>query len=102
MDIIPVIDILNNHVVTAIKGNRDDYQKINTKLYNSTEPIKIINQIINIYSPKIIYIADLDAIMTNQVNHLILGEILRKFPKVDFWIDSGLNSINLQKSYKNY
>ncbi|MEC9205670.1 MAG: HisA/HisF-related TIM barrel protein [Pseudomonadota bacterium] len=102
MNIIPVIDILNNHVVTALKGDRYDYQKINTQLYNTTEPIRIISQIINKYSPKTIYIADLDAIITNQVNHLVLREILKKFPKVDFWIDSGLNTVNLDKSYKNY
>ena len=102
MDIIPVIDILDNHVVTALKGDRYAYQKINIKLYNSTEPIKIINQIVGIYSPKIIYIADLDAIISDRVNHNILMKILKRFPKVDFWIDSGLNKINLDKNYNNY
>ena len=60
MDIIPVIDILNNQVVRAIKGDRDNYQSINHKLYNSTDPRDIIDQIVKRYSPKILYIADLD------------------------------------------
>ena len=29
-------------------------------------------------------------------------QILKKFPKVSFWIDSGLNKIKLDKNYNNY
>ena len=62
MDIIPVLDIINNKVVKAIKGDRSKYASIDSKLYNSIEPIEIINQLSKRYSPHIIYIADLDAI----------------------------------------
>ena len=68
MDIIPVIDILNNQVVKAIKGNRNSYKSINYKLYNSTEPRDIIYQIVNRYKPKIIYIADLSAILMHKID----------------------------------
>ena len=102
MDIIPVIDILDSQVVTALKGDRNTYKKINPKLYNTTEPVEIIRHLIDIYSPKTIYIADLDAIMFNKVNHNLLIQILKKFSKVNFWIDSGLNKIKLDKNYNNY
>jgi len=68
MDIIPVIDILNNQVVRAIKGDRGNYESISYKLYNSTDPRDIIDQIVKRYSPKILYIADLDAIIHNNIN----------------------------------
>ena len=45
MDIIPVLDILNNKVVKAVKGDRANYESIDSKLYNSIEPIEIINQL---------------------------------------------------------
>ena len=54
MDIIPVIDILESQVVTALKGDRNTYKKINPKLYNTTEPVEIIAHLIDIYSPRII------------------------------------------------
>ena len=102
MDIIPVLDILNNNVVKAIKGDRAKYEPINYKLYNSTEPIEIIRQLSKRYSPNIIYIADLDAISQKSVDHKLFNTILNIFPKIDFWIDTGMNKIRLTKKFKNY
>ena len=102
MDIIPVIDILNNQVVKAIKGDRDSYESISYKLYNSTDPRDIIAQIIKRYYPKILYIADLDAIMYNKINSKLYDSILSSYPKINFWIDSGLKERKLKKKYKNY
>ena len=102
MDIIPVLDILNNNVVKAIKGDRTKYEPINYKLYNSIEPIEIIYQLSKRYSPNIIYIADLDAISQKTVDHKLFNSILNMFPKIEFWIDTGMNEINLIKKFKNY
>ena len=102
MDIIPVIDILNNQVVRAIRGDRGNYQSISHKLYNSTDPRDIIDQIVKRYSPKILYIADLDAIIHNTIDPKIYNDILSSFPKTKFWIDSGLKEIKLKKKYRNY
>ena len=102
MDIIPAIDILDNKVVKAIKGKRDKYQSIEYKLYSTTNPRDIIYQITKYYSPKIIYIADLDAIINNKMNNNFYIDIFSSFPKVTFWVDSGLNYIKLNKKYKNY
>ena len=102
MDIIPAIDILDNNVVKAIKGKRDKYRSINHKLYSTTNPRDIIYQIAKNYSPKIIYIADLDAIINNKMNNSFYIDIFSSFPKIIFWVDSGLNYIKLNKKYKNY
>ena len=102
MDIIPVLDILNNKVVKAIEGDRAKYKSIDSRLYNSTEPIEIIKQLSKRYVPHILYIADLDAISNNKVNHELFNKILHIFPKIDFWIDTGMNKINLVRKYKNY
>ena len=77
MDIIPVIDILNNQVVRAVKGDRYNYKSINHSLYNSTDPRDIIDQIVRKYSPKILYIADLDAIMHDTVNFKLYNKKIR-------------------------
>jgi len=98
MDIIPVLDILNNKVVKAVKGNRDVYQPINKQLYNTTDPRDIIYLIVKKFKPSIIYIADLNAIIDNNVSHELIELILKKFPKIQFWIDSGLNKIKFNKN----
>ena len=84
MDIIPVLDILNNKVVKAIEGDRAKYKSIDSRLYNSTEPIEIIKQLSKRYVPHILYIADLDAISHDKVNHELFNKILHIFPKIDF------------------
>jgi len=89
-------------VVKSIKGDRDNYESISYKLYNSTDPRDIIDQIAKRYSPKILYIADLDAIIHNNLNPKLYDNILSSFPKIKFWVDSGLKEIKLKKKYRNY
>ena len=102
MDIIPVLDIYKSNVVVAVKGNRHLYQPINYKLYNSTDPRDIINAIKEKFKPKIIYIADLDAITNDKANHKIIDSIIKNNTDIEFWIDTGLNKLNLSKRYTNY
>ena len=84
MDIIPVLDILNNQVVKAVKGNRDGYQPINKQLYNTTDPRDIIYLIVKKFKPSVIYIADLNAIIDNDVSHELIEFILENFQKYNF------------------
>ena len=102
MDIIPVLDIYKKKVVTAVEGNRHSYKPIASKLYDSTDPKEIISTIKKRYKPSIIYIADLDAIIDKKVNSKIINDILTHFPEIDFWIDTGLNILELKKRYINY
>ena len=102
MDIIPVLDIYKQKVVTAVEGNRHSYKPIVSNLYNTTDPKQIISTIKKRYKPSIIYIADLDAIIDNKVNTKIINDILIHFPEINFWIDTGLNILKLKKRFINY
>lgn len=102
MDIIPVLDIYKQKVVTAVEGNRHSYKPIASKLYDSTDPKEIILTIKKRYKPNIIYIADLDAIIDKKVNSRILNEILLHFPEIQFWIDTGLSQIKLKRRFSNF
>ena len=117
MDIIPVLDIMNNNVVKAIKGDRAKYEPINYKLYNTIKPIEIIYQLSKRYSPNIIYIADLDAISQKIVNHKLFNTILNIFPKIDlipiiqsvvddynniYHAKSGIKILCIYENNKNY
>ena len=102
MDIIPVLDIYKQKVVTAVEGKRHSYKPIASKLYDSTDPKEIILTIKKRYKPSIIYIADLDAIIDKKVNSRILNEILTHFPEIHFWIDTGLSQIKLKRRFSNF
>ena len=82
MDIIPVIDIFNGKVVTAIQGKRDSYQPVDLKLYNTIDPIEIINILIKRFKPSIIYIADLNGILYKDINTSMYDFIVRNNPKI--------------------
>ena len=101
MDIIPVIDIFNGKVVTAIQGKRDSYQPVDLKLYNTIDPIEIINILIKRFKPSIIYIADLNGILYKNINLSMYDFIIRNNPKIKFWVDFGKTDIHKLQKYQN-
>ena len=87
MELIPAIDVLNNIVVKAFSGERKKYKPIKSKLINSSNLENIIDSLLKEYKFKIIYIADLNAIMGNKNNFNILymsknDDFLKPFVKI--------------------
>ncbi|MFH1507386.1 MAG: HisA/HisF-related TIM barrel protein [Candidatus Omnitrophota bacterium] len=69
MEIIPVLDIKNNQVVQAVKGERDRYRPFNDSVISSsTRPIEVVKSFIKNFDFKKFYIADLDSIEGNGDN----------------------------------
>ena len=102
MELIPAIDLLDNIVVKAFLGERKKYKPINTKLANSCRLENVIIGLLKEYKFKIIYIADLNAIMGNKNNFRIIKKVIKKFPKIDFWIDYGVkNFLDFKKYHDN-
>ena len=102
MELIPAIDLLDNIVVKAFLGERKKYKPINTKLANSCRLENIIIGLLKEYKFKIIYIADLNAIMGNKNNFRIIKKVIKKFPKIDFWVDYGVkNFLDFKKYHDN-
>ena len=102
MELIPAIDLLDNIVVKAFLGERKKYKPINTKLANSSRLENVITGLLKEYKFKIIYIADLNAIMGNKNNFRIIKKVIKKFPKIDFWVDYGVkNFLDFKKYHDN-
>ena len=102
MELIPAIDLLDNIVVKAFLGERKKYKPINTKLANSSRLENVIVGLLKEYKFKIIYIADLNAIMGNKNNFKIIKKVIKKFPKIDFWVDYGVkNFLDFKKYHDN-
>jgi phosphoribosylformimino-5-aminoimidazole carboxamide ribotide isomerase len=62
LKIIPVIDILNGKVVHAVKGQRHNYQPLESILFKSTEPLEVAKGFKTLGFTEL-YVADLDAII---------------------------------------
>lgn len=92
MEIIPVIDICRGQVVHAVQGQRAYYQPVQSRLCPGSDPVDIVQAIIELHPFNKVYIADLDAIGGIQTNSKITGRLCRDFPDVCFWIDEG-NSV---------
>ena len=101
MELIPAIDVLNSIVVKAFLGERKKYMPIKSKLINSSVLEKVISVLLKEYNFKKIYIADLNAIMGNKNNFYIINKVIKKFPKIDFWIDYGVRTFSDFKKFDN-
>jgi len=101
MQLIPVIDLLNGMAVHAKMGDRSNYQPIQSALCKSSEPIDVINALLELYPFERIYIADLDAI-TGQGNHAaIIKYIQEQYPTLEIWLDAGIKNANHLRLWNN-
>ncbi len=87
--IIPVIDILNSKAVHAKKGEREKYKPLKSYLFQSSDPIEIIQLIKRKLGFNEFYIADLDSILNKSPNFEVLREILA-IPDIDIMLDPGI------------
>ncbi len=68
MRVIPVMDLMNSVVVRAIAGQRSEYRPVQSVLCQTAEPLEVAEAIRSEFGWNEVYIADLDAILTEVVN----------------------------------
>lgn len=101
MQIIPVIDLLNNVVVHAKKGDRQHYQAIASQLTPSSNPLDIVNALLMLHPFEQLYIADLNAIQklsnpnaASQSNNFnVIESIVHHYPCLTIWVDAGISNM---------
>lgn len=91
MEIIPVIDLMNGHVVHAKRGERQHYQPIQSGLCRGSRPIDIVNALLRLYPFKRLYFADINAIQKNGDHADILTQLRDEHPNLDIWLDAGFS-----------
>lgn len=104
MQIIPVIDLKQNLVVHAVRGDRNHYQPIHTvsKLVRNSDIDSVLQGFLQHYPFQTFYIADLDAI-TGKGNHTaLIQQTLARYPALTFWVDNGSQLTNVQPTQANY
>lgn len=91
MQVIPVIDLKNGIAVHAVKGQREHYRPLQSRLCASPEPMAVLQGLLRLHPFRSVYLADLDALVGSGENRAIIHQLLGAFPDLEFWIDQGRN-----------
>lgn len=95
MQIIPVIDLLDGTVVHARKGDRKNYQAIQSSISKTSKPLDIVSALLEFYPFQQLYIADLNAIQKFGNNNFAeIISISQQYPNLKLWIDAGIGDIS--------
>ena len=91
-EIIPVIDLRHGAVVRARAGDRASYAPIVTPLAKGSAPGDVARGLLGAVRARILYVADLDAIIDGQAPDLAsLRAIAAACPAVILWVDAGFS-----------
>jgi HisA/HisF family protein len=89
--VIPVLDILNQKVVRATGGRRNEYRPIRSQLTSSCDPLEVARVLLDDTQSDSLYIADLDAITTRCLSRWA-EPFARAFPQTRIRLDSGIRT----------
>lgn len=97
MQVVPVVDLKNGAAVHAVKGQRDDYRELRSRLCDSAAPMAVVEGLLRFYPFRCIYLADLNALTGQGDNRAAINHLAHQFPCVEFWVDQGWpdNATNL-------
>jgi phosphoribosylformimino-5-aminoimidazole carboxamide ribotide isomerase len=93
LEIIPVIDLLDGRVVHARRGERQHYQPIQSSLCNSSEPLDVLQALLELYPFDQLYIADLNGIQKRGNHYDVIISIRNLHPDLELWLDCGFSDI---------
>lgn len=89
MSIIPVIDLLGGQVVRGVRGERHAYRPIESALCRSADPHVVARALCEYTASRVLYLADLDALLGRAPQTALLTELLEGLPDVQLWLDAG-------------
>lgn len=76
MLIIPVLDLLERQVVRGVAGKRELYRPIESLLSKSADPLDVAHAFREQFDLNVLYVADLDAILSRRPNHDIYRQLV--------------------------
>jgi HisA/HisF family protein len=89
MDIIPVIDVRHGMAVHARRGQRSQYQPLQTPLAAGSDPVTVARGFLSLYPFRSLYVADLDGIEGRGANAALVEQLAAALPGVMIWVDDG-------------
>lgn len=89
MNLIPVIDLMQGQVVRAVRGNRQAYRPIESRLCDSSDPVTVASVLCEHCATRQLYVADLDALLGRPRQSVVLRTLLQAMPELELWLDAG-------------
>ena len=93
--LIPVLDVMNGHVVRAVGGRRDEYRPVVSTLTPATEPVDVATALLAATGANELYVADLDAIRGGTASRAVSR--LLEAVEVPVWVDAGFGGTGSQE-----
>jgi len=94
MNLIPVIDLMQGHVVRAVRGNRQAYRPIQSRLCMSSDPVTVARILCDHCATRQLYVADLDALSGRPAQSAELRTLLQAMPGLELWLDAGFANVD--------
>jgi HisA/HisF family protein len=89
MQLIPVVDLMQGQVVRAVRGDRQAYRPIVSRLCASSDPVTVARILCAHCGGQQLYVADLDALMERPAQVAVLRALLQAMPGLELWLDAG-------------
>jgi phosphoribosylformimino-5-aminoimidazole carboxamide ribotide isomerase len=89
MNLIPVIDLMRGQVVRAVRGDRQGYRPIVSRLCASSDPLTVARILCEHCATRQLYVADLDALLGLPAQTAVLRALLQALPELELWLDAG-------------
>jgi len=89
MLLIPVIDLMRGQVVRAVRGDRQSYRPMVSKLCDGSDPLEMARALCRHCASSRLYVADLDALTGGVAQVDIVRALLRAMPALELWLDAG-------------
>lgn len=89
MLLIPVIDLMRGQVVRAVRGERQSYRPIVSKLCAGSDPLEMARALCRHCASSRLYVADLDALTGGVAQADVLRDLLQTLPALQLWLDAG-------------
>lgn len=89
MPVIPVLDLMGGQVVRAVRGERQHYQPMRSRLCAGSDPVALARALCRHTGSERLYIADLDALLGGEAQVDVLRRLMAALPGVRLWLDAG-------------
>lgn len=89
MILIPVVDFMHGQVVRAVRGDRQSYRPIVSRLCAGSDPVEVAHALCTHCASNQLYAADLDALTGGEAQARVLRDVLQAMPRLEFWVDAG-------------
>jgi phosphoribosylformimino-5-aminoimidazole carboxamide ribotide isomerase len=94
--VVPVVDLMAGQVVRGVRGARDQYRPVCSKLVSRPTPTDVARALVEHFGFREVYVADLDAIAGAEPDWKSYSQIAEA--GLSLWVDAGIDTLSRASS----